>query len=61
MIDSIKKWLKRQCQNFFWTYFPAGLTIIFALLMEYFFPGSGMLPVGLFFLVTLAFVVYFGK
>lgn len=61
MINSIKKWLKSQFLYLFWTYVPTVLTFIFALLMEYFFPGSGMLPVGLFFLVTLALAVYFGK
>lgn len=61
MIDFFKKWLKAQYHYFFWTYVPIVLTIIFALLMEYFFPDSGMAPVGLFFLAMLAFVAFYSK
>lgn len=59
---SFIKWLfKGFFRNLFLMYMPSVATIIFALLMTYFFPDSGLAIIGLFCLAMLALSAYLGR
>ncbi|MEB7600212.1 hypothetical protein NGC43_16230 [Raoultella terrigena] len=58
MMNYIKRFLKWQCRILFSMYGPTWLTIIFALIQEYFFPSSPVWPIGLFFVFMM---IIFGR
>ncbi|CNI70467.1 Uncharacterised protein [Yersinia pekkanenii] len=58
MIRFLKQWVKSQSQYFFRTYVPIILTFIFAMFMAHYFPDSGLLAIGIFYIVMLILIFF---
>lgn len=58
MMRYLKRWLVEQLKFLLCTYVPVLCALVFGVLKVYFYPESGMMSVGIVYLLTLIISVY---
>lgn len=61
MLKFLKKWLRYEISFFFWSYVPLGVIILFGMFAVTYFREYAMQSIGVFTLLTFAFVIWFNS